>query len=144
MTWDDYYASLLALTAWREARGEGREGMRAVMHVIRNRVVAAPSSIDYGHVITKKWQFSSMTATGDGELVDWPNRPDPAFQLAMDLVPSVMDGSDPDITNGALYYYNPATATSQWFKDNIADKMPKVATIGHHEFFTPKSMAVTN
>ena len=135
MTWSDYYKTMLALTMWREARGEGREGMRAVGHVIRNRVVKWMG--DWDHIITAKWQFSSMTAPGDSQLVLWPDSPNAEFELAMLLATDIYVGMDRDITGGALYYRNAQTATSEWFQKNVAEKMRQTAVIGHHEFYAP-------
>lgn len=136
MKWDDYNKALLALVTWREARNQPREGQRAVMHVIHNRVLKNWGSIE--HVICAPNQFSSFTVKGDSQLVMWPKTPDPAFEQIMQLVDGVLDGTDPDLTNGALYYYNPATATSGWFQSNIAGNAaehPQVAQIGAHVFF---------
>lgn len=130
MTWNDWYRVALALVAWREARGEGRDGMKAVMCVVRNRVNAGMG--DWDHVITKRWQFSSMTAPSDPMLVQWPDSPDAQFQDALLLVDGVFDGSTPDITHGATFYFNPAVVLPTW-----AASMVKVASIGHHDFYSP-------
>lgn len=130
MTWTDYDATLLALTAWREARGEGTVGMSAVMHVVRNRVTASNGATDIAAVCTKKWQFTSMTGNGDPELVLWPQRGDVQFIAAMGLVSDILNGVGDDPTNGATHYFAPAVVRPSW-----ADKMKLVATIGHHEFY---------
>lgn len=128
MTWDDWYKTALALTMWREARGEGRTGMRAVGHVIENRVHTGMG--DWDHVITKKWAFSSMTAPGDPELVLWPDSPDLVFESAMLLAEDIYNGTDPDITNGATHYFNPHVVLPTWAKS-----MTLVAEIGNHVFY---------
>lgn len=137
MAWENYYRIMLALTAWREARGEGREGMRAVLHVIRNRVNKGWG--DWDHVVTKKWQFSSLTAPGDSQLVRWPDSPDEKFALAMQLADAVYDGTDPDITGGAVYYANLKYIDKGGsFERLILGKPrehPVVARIGEHTFF---------
>lgn len=48
----------LAKTIWAEARGEGREGMRLVAWVIRNRVEAPEYPDTYPAVVTQPGQFS--------------------------------------------------------------------------------------
>ena len=131
MTWADYDKALLSLTLWREARGEGRDGMRAVAHVIANRIKAGMAK-DWDHVITAKWQFSSMTAAADPELILWPEQPDPAFEDAMQIAELIYSGGDFDLTNGATCYFNPAVVLPSW-----AAKMTKVASIGHHDFYKP-------
>ena len=55
--------SIAALCAWREASGEGEQGMRAVLHVIANRSRKWNKSILA--VVTQPKQFSSMTIRGD-------------------------------------------------------------------------------
>lgn len=127
MVWNDYYKVMLALTMWREARGEGHTGMRAVGHVIKNRVDAGQG--DWDHVITRKWQFSSLTAAGDSQLIVWPDSPDAQFEDAMLLAESIFTNMDPDITSGALFYFNPNVVLPSW-----AQSMTKIATIGNHVF----------
>lgn len=128
MTWNDYYKTMLAITGFREARGEGREGIRAVLHVIRNRVNAGYG--DWDHVITKKWQFSSLTAPGDSQLVVWPDSPDPIFETCMNLAEEVFNNTDPDITAGSTHYFNPHVVLPDW-----AAGMQLMATIGNHVFY---------
>jgi len=48
----------VAKTIWAEARGEGREGMRLVAWVIRNRVEAPEFPNTYPAVVTQPGQFS--------------------------------------------------------------------------------------
>ncbi len=132
VTKQEYEIFLLQRVGYLEARGEGCDGIRAVMHVVDNRVTAGWGN--YTHVITAHNQFSSMSVLGDSQTIVWPIWEDPIFSMCGDLADKVYGHTDPDLTNGALYYYNPATATSQWFMDNIATR-PKVATIGHHVFF---------
>lgn len=129
-----YDTFLLALTMRREARGEGRDGMRAVAHVIRNRHKAGWGTIY--DCITRKNQFTSMSVPGDGQLTHWPKPVD--FLNTLHDAKRVLDGQDGDMTEGALYYYNPATATSTWFKNVIVAnpaEHPKTLTLGNHEFF---------
>lgn len=134
MQWADWYRAAMAITAWREARGEGVTGMRAVMCVIRNRVNGGLG--DWDHVITAKWQFSSMTAPKDPELVLWPDSPDQPFEDALQMADGIFDGSTRDITQGATHYFNPGVVLPDW-----AAKLHKLCTIGHHEFYGPNPPA---
>lgn len=129
MTWDAWYTCLWALTAWREARGEDSEGMRAVLHVILNRLNLRRWG-DADHLIESKWQFSSMTAPGDPMLVQWPDSPDPVFAKALELANLIYTGKDVDPTGGATHYFNPRVVLPTW-----AASMKKTATIGHHIFY---------
>lgn len=138
MNWADWFKAALALVIWREARGEGEDGMRAVAHVIRNRVEASHLPDSWEDVIEAKWQFSSMTAPGDSQLVAWPKQPDQSFETAMQIAERVYGGLDFDLTNGAHFYANLAIVPpSSSFWQIIADKQahPQTAVIGHHTFF---------
>lgn len=130
MSWDDWAKAALALVLWREARGESHDGKRAVAHVIRNRVMASHLPDQWEDVIEAKWQFSSMTAPGDGMLVQWPKQPDAAFEDCMKIAENVFEGIDSDNTNGATHYANLSVCDPTW-----AHTLKQVAVIGHHTFF---------
>jgi len=134
MSWTDWFQAVLALVIWREARGEGNEGMRAVAHVIRNRVMATHLPDTWDDIIEAKWQFSSMTAPGDPMLVQWPKQPDPTFDSAMLIAKSVYTGVDVDNTSGATLYANLAVCSPKW----DFSKLIKVSTLGRHTFFREK------
>lgn len=125
---------LLAICIWREARGEGVEGMRAVAWVIWNRSKKWGRSIH--DVIMQPNQFTSMT-------VD-PNPPNPdlgdlQMAEATQIAGAILNGVDTvDPTKGACYYANLATATSGWFFRNIVENTtlhPQTMVLGHHTFF---------
>lgn len=116
---DTWERCLAALCAWREARSEGIEGMRAVLHVINNRHKESGQS--WAEEIAKKNQFSAMTVLGDSQTVVYPKETDQLFDSAMALAFLIYSQCDPDPTNGATFYWNPKTATSKWFRDNIAN-----------------------
>lgn len=109
---------LLAKCVHAEARGESYVGQVAVAAVILNRVASPdfPNTI-YG-VIYQPWAF---TAVHDGQINLEPTYE--SYEAAQDA----LNGWDP--TYGALYYYNPAVATSQWIYSRSI-----VTTIGKHVF----------
>ena len=109
---------LLAKCVHAEARGESYVGQVAVAAVILNRVASPdfPNTI-YG-VIYQPWAF---TAVHDGQINLEPTYE--SYEAAQDA----LNGWDP--TYGALYYYNPAVATSQWIYSRTI-----VTTIGKHVF----------
>ena len=109
---------LLAKCIFAEARGEPYEGKVAVGAVILNRVENPnfPNSI-YG-VVYQPWAF---TAVYDGQITLEPN--EECYAAARDA----LNGWDP--TYGCIYYYNPATATSQWIFSRQV-----VTRIGKHVF----------
>lgn len=101
-----------------EARGEGYIGQVAVGAVVINRVKhpSFPNSIS--GVI---YQPGAFTAVKDGQANLEPS--DSAVRAARDAI----NGLDP--TNGAIYYWNPKTATSKWVLG-----MPVTVAIGNHNF----------
>jgi len=112
--------------------------MRAVMHVIANRVGVPGFAPTIHDVVYGKNQFTSMSVPTDPEFNLEPNDGDPQFAFCMSVVTSVLNGSDPDLTNGARWYDNPKAATSGWFARVIVGdpaNHPMVATIGQQQFF---------
>lgn len=110
--------SLLAKLIYAEARGESYTGQVAVGAVVLNRVKnsAFPNSIS--GVI---YQPLAFTCVADGQINLTPN------QTAYNAARDAMNGWDP--SGGALYYYNPAVATSKWIFSR-----PVILTIGNHVF----------
>lgn len=109
---------LLAKCIHAEARGEPYVGQVAVGAVVLNRVKSSSFPNSISGVIYQPYAF---TAVIDGQMNLEPN--DTAYNAARDA----MNGWDP--TNGCIYYYNPATATSSWIWSR-----PVMITIGKHNF----------
>ena len=109
---------LLAKCIHAEARGEPYVGQVAIGAVILNRVASSkfPNTI-YGVI----YQPYAFTCVNDGQINLEPNQS--AYNAARDA----LNGWDP--TYGALYYYNPNTATSSWIWSRTI-----VTTIGKHNF----------
>lgn len=95
--------NLLAKCIYAEARGESYTGQVAVGAVILNRVKSAKFPNSIAGVIYQPWAF---TCVNDGQINLSPN------QTAIKAAQDALNGWDP--TYGALYYFNPATATSSW------------------------------
>ncbi|MCI8595190.1 MAG: spore cortex-lytic enzyme [Clostridia bacterium] len=95
--------NLLARCVYGEARGEPYTGQVAVAAVVLNRVRSSKFPNSISGVI---YQSGAFTAVADGQINLSPNTT--AYNAARDA----LNGWDP--TNGCLYYYNPATATSKW------------------------------
>lgn len=110
--------NLLARAVYGEARGEPYAGQVAVAAVILNRVRSSKFPNTVAGVIYQKGAF---TAVSDGQFNLTPNST--AYKAARDAV----NGWDP--TNGCLYYYNPATATSKWIWSLKVE-----VKIGRHSF----------
>lgn len=107
--------------------------MLAVAWVIRNRAIRWRESIH--DVIMGRNQFTSMSVEQN------PPNPEPGdkqFADALEIVAEVTSGAAQDLTNGACYYANLATATSGWFFEHIAQDTanhPMTAQIGRHTFY---------
>ena len=109
---------LLARLISAEARGEPYEGQVAVGAVVLNRVghPSFPNSV--AEVIYQPGAFSCLD---DGQF-DEPVA-ESAYRAAQDAV----NGWDPSY--GAIYYFNPSTATSKWIWSR-----PLIVNIGKHRF----------
>lgn len=136
---DDDDVHSVALCVWKEARGEGLLGMRAVMHVIANRVGAIGFARNIHDVVYGKNQFTSMSVPSDREFNLAPQDSDVQFAYCMNIAPSILQGGeDIDPTNGAHYYDNPKTAASGWFLRAIVKDPahhPLLTTIGRQNFY---------
>lgn len=96
---------LLARTINGEARGEPFEGQVAVGAVILNRVKSSKFPKTIAGVI---YQPGAFTAVSDGQINVAIDPKSTVVKAARDA----LAGWDP--TEGCLYYWNPATATSKW------------------------------
>lgn len=110
--------ALLARLISAEARGEPYEGQVAVGAVVLNRVDHPSFPNTISGVI---YQSDAFTCLYDGQF-DQPVA-ESAYRAAQDA----MNGWDPSY--GAIYYFNPATATSAWIWSR-----PLIVTIGRHRF----------
>jgi len=98
-----------ALTAWRENRGGGVIGMQSVINVLVNRALKRRTSVY--HECVRPYQFSSMTAHADPELVLFPADNDEPFKTALALMDMASQGKLGDVTGGATFYYAVSIAT---------------------------------
>lgn len=110
--------NLLSRLVYGEARGEPYSGQVAVAAVVLNRVRNSSFPNTISGVIYQKGAFDVVS---DGQINLTPN--DTAKKAAQDA----LNGWDP--TNGAIYYFNPSTATNKWIWSR-----PMTVTIGKHRF----------
>jgi hypothetical protein len=118
-----------ALCAWRENRGGGEPGMHSVLNVLVNRAAQRGTSV-YAEAV-RNWQFSSMTAPGDPNLILFPPDSDPQWQIALNLAGYAAGGVLADITDGATSYY----ALSMAQPPAWASSMTQTAEIAGQVFF---------
>lgn len=110
--------NLLARLISAEARGEPYRGQVAVGAVVLNRTShpAFPHSIS--GVIYQKGAFTCLQ---DGQFYE------PVADSAYKAAKDALNGWDP--SGGAIYYFNPSTATSAWIWSR-----PMIVVIGKHRF----------
>ena len=110
--------ALLARLIYGEARGESYTGQVAVGAVVMNRVKSSSFPNTISGVIYQPYAF---TAVADGQINMNPT------SSAYEAAKAAMNGWDP--TGGAIYYYNPSTASSKWIYSRKT-----TVTIGNHVF----------
>ncbi len=109
---------LLARLISAEARGEPYTGQVGVGAVVLNRVESPSFPNTMSGVI---YQSGAFTCLQDGQF--WGEVTDSAYKAARDA----LNGWDP--SGGAIYYFNPNTATSSWIWSR-----PVITVIGKHYF----------
>jgi N-acetylmuramoyl-L-alanine amidase len=109
---------LLARTVTGEARGEPYIGQVAVAATILNRLDDPRFPKTISGII---FQPGAFTAVSDGQIWLTPN------STAQKAVIDALNGWDP--SDGAVYYFNPATASSRWIWSR-----PQIKQIGRHIF----------
>ncbi|HWQ51020.1 MAG TPA: spore cortex-lytic enzyme [Terriglobales bacterium] len=114
----DLDVNLLARVISAEARAEPYQGQVAVGAVIMNRIEHPSFPNTLPGVVYQPGAFSCMD---DGQI----NQPvaESAYRAAKDAIAGV------DPSGGAVYYYNPVTATNKWIRG-----LPIIKTIGKHVF----------
>ncbi len=110
--------NLLARLISAEARGEPYVGQVAVGAVVLNRVEHPSFPNTISGVI---YQAGAFTCVTDGQFQQ------PVAESAYRAARDALNGWDP--SGGAIYYFNPATATSKWIWSR-----PLILTIGKHRF----------
>ena len=110
--------NLLARLISAEARGEPYVGQVAVGAVVLNRVEHPSFPNTISGVI---YQSGAFTCVTDGQFQQ------PVAESAYRAARDALNGWDP--SGGAIYYFNPSTATSKWIWSR-----PLIVTIGKHRF----------
>jgi N-acetylmuramoyl-L-alanine amidase len=132
---DENEVRLLAATAWGEARSEGEGGMRAVAHVMVNRI-GDRFGEDLSTVILSPKQFSVWNRNDPNRrlvlnLVRDPERyaRDGEWDVAERIAREVLSGQSVDPTGGALFYHTRAVRP-RWAPHGVGRQ-----TIGAHVFY---------
>ena len=126
---------LLAATVWGEARSEGEDGMRAVAHVMVNRI-GPRFGEDLSTVILSPKQFSVWNRSDPNRrLVQSLARDpssvatDPEWLVADRVAREVLGGQSVDPTGGALFYHTRGVRP-RWARIGQGRQ-----TIGQHIFY---------
>lgn len=109
---------LLARIISAEARGESYLGQVAVGAVVLNRIEHPSFPDTLAGVVYQNGAFSCLY---DGQFYK------PVSNSAYSAARDALNGVDP--SGGAIYYYNPKTATNKWITGR-----PIITTIGRHVF----------
>ena len=110
--------NLLARVIYGESRGESYTGQVAVGAVVMNRVKSSSFPNTIAGVV---YQNGAFDAVVDGQINLTPN------ETAKKAAQDAYNGWDPSY--GAIYYFNPSTATNKWIWSR-----PVTVTIGKHRF----------
>ena len=110
--------NLLSHIIYAEARGEPYSGQVAVGAVVMNRVKSSSFPNSIAGVIYQKGAFDAVS---DGQINMTPD------STAKKAAQDAYNGWDPSY--GAIYYFNPATATNKWIWSR-----PLTVVIGKHRF----------
>ena len=110
--------NLLARVVYAEARGEPYTGQVAVAAVTLNRVKSSSFPNTLAGVVYQSGAYDAVT---DGQINLSPD------STAKKAAQDALNGWDPSY--GAIYYFNPKTATNKWIWSR-----PVTVTIGNHRF----------
>lgn len=131
-----YEFALLTLCVWRECRGESSEAQHAVAWVVKNRLQRGGwFGMSWVQVILKPAQFSSFNP-GDPNAVKFPHpENDSSYGSCLMAAKHVYEGTTPDPTGGALYYFDSSMEDHppSWAKDFVS-----TVRIGRLHFFKDK------
>ena len=110
--------NLLSRVIYGESRGEPYTGQVAVGAVVMNRVKSSSFPNTISGVV---YQSGAFDAVRDGQINLTPD------STARKAAQDALNGWDPSY--GAIYYFNPSTATNKWIWSR-----PMTVTIGKHRF----------
>ena len=110
--------NLLSKLIYGESRGEPYAGQVAVGEVVLNRVKSSSFPNTIAGVI---YQSGAFDVVRDGQINLTPD------STAKKAAQDALNGWDPSY--GAIYYFNPSTATNKWIWSR-----PMTVTIGRHRF----------
>lgn len=139
MLFDDNDVQNVALTACKEARGDGIAACVAVMWVIANR--GWDWKEPFHSVVYSKNQFTSMSVPTDPEYNWKPEAPADVdiYNQCLAAAPDILNRNSTDPTAHAHYYANlKYVAPDEWLMKHIVNdptNHPQTAIFGQQTFF---------
>jgi hypothetical protein len=134
-------ADALAILMWGEAKNLGDEGLEGAAHVLINRANAEnyPGfGKDIYNEITRTYkgakkgerifEFNAYEPTKFRETIKRFKKDKDAYLRVRNIAEEVMAGARKDFTNNALFFWNPNTSGSSWYKGKVNRKEFKETT----------------
>lgn len=124
----------LAILIWGEAKTLGDEGLEGAAHVLMNRANAEKYpgfGKDIYDEITRTYkglkgerifEFNALEPTKFRETVQRFKQDPKTYARVRNIAEEVMAGARKDFTNNALFFWNPNTSGSDWYKNKVARK----------------------
>jgi len=120
---------------WGEAKNLGDEGLEGAAHVLINRANAEnyPGfGKDIYNEITRTYgkkdkifEFNAYEPTKFRETIKRFKKDKDTYLRVRNIAEEVMAGARKDFTNNALFFYNPFTSGSNWYKEQVSKKQFK-------------------
>ena len=127
-------ADALAILIWGEAKNLGDEGLEGAAHVLINRANAEKYP-GFGKSIYEEltrtyegakgeriFQFNALEPTKFRETIKKFKKDNDTYLRVRNIAEEVMAGARKDFTNNALFFYNPFTSGSDWYKEQVSKK----------------------
>ena len=131
-------ADALAILMWGEAKNLGDEGLEGAAHVLINRANAEnyPGfGKDIYNEITRTYgkkdkifEFNAYEPTKFRETIKKFKKDKDTYLRVRNIAEEVMAGARKDFTNNALFFWNPNTSGSNWYKGKVNRKEFKETT----------------
>ncbi|PHM51278.1 cell wall hydrolase [Xenorhabdus sp. KK7.4] len=131
----------IARVAIAEAANQGESGLAGVVYTIINRLVSGQFGSDITAVVNAPKQFEPVTRVGG----DWQKLPSVSvaqYSQIQTIINLALDGHLPDVTNGGLFFQNPAIVAQREKEGRVSkglthfgDTTPS-AVIKDHAFYS--------
>ena len=126
-----YQRDILIKTALGEARGEGLDGMAAVLNNILNRANSGRYPSDPAEVALQPKQYSTWNKGEGGNNPQQFKPGTKAYETAAQVLDGIASGVIPDNTGGALFYH--ANSISPSWANSV--KTNGTLRVGNHTFY---------